>query len=309
MTLRLVTPPTIEPVSVQEVMAWGRISSTSQEPAPGAVTAALASPAAPGNVDNGAHRYLATFVTADGETQAGVVSSAVTVANKTINGQVSLTGIPLGGSLVTSRKLYRTTAGGSTYLLLATLADNTTTVYTDNIADTSLGSGAPTVNTTTDPMIAMMVTAARVMAEERTGRKLITQTWEQVYDAFPESELKLDILPVQSISFVHYTDEDEAVQTLSASAYSLDADSLPGWLLPAYGETWPSTLAAAQTVIVRMVVGYGDARADVPAVFRQWIAAQVAASFDNPSGILQGEAQPLPFIDGLLDAQDIRMIA
>src|SRR5262245_36044250 len=117
MTLRIITPPAIEPVKVREVMAWSRISTSAQEPAPPANTAALASPAAPGNVDNGAHRYLATFVTADGETQAGIVSEAVTVTNKSVNGKVELTGIALGGASVTSRKLYRTTAGGSTYLL------------------------------------------------------------------------------------------------------------------------------------------------------------------------------------------------
>lgn len=43
---------------------------------------------------------------------------------------------------VTSRKLYRTTAGGAVYFPLATIADNTTTVYTDNVADASLGSTA-----------------------------------------------------------------------------------------------------------------------------------------------------------------------
>ena len=58
-----------------------------------------------------------------------------------------------------------------------------------------------------------------------------------------------------------------------------------------------------------MLVGYGDTSASVPAEFRQWIAAQVAASFDNPSGLLQGQAQPLSYIDRLLDAYDIRMIA
>jgi hypothetical protein len=48
---------------------------------------------------------------------------------------------------VTSRKLYRTAAGGSTYLLAATIADNSTTTYTDSLVDGSLGAAAPTVLT------------------------------------------------------------------------------------------------------------------------------------------------------------------
>lgn len=292
-----------------EACAWARISSTQQEPAPGALTAALASPAAAGNVDDGAHRYLLTFVTADGETQAGTVSSSVTVADKTVNGQVALTAIPIGGPLVTARKIYRTAAGGSTYMLLATIADNTTTTYTDNIADSALGVGAPSANTTSDPLVARLITAARRIAEARTGRVFITQTWEQVLDSFPENELRLDIMPVQSITSVSYIDENEATQTLDSSLYALDKDTIPSWLLPAYGEEWPTTLDAAQAVTVRLVAGYGDSAADVPAEIRQWIAAQVAAAYDNPSGLLDGNAQPLKFVDALLDQLDIRMIA
>src|SRR5574340_1131128 len=102
----VVTPPATEPVTVAEVLSHCRIDASNQEPPPSAVTVALASPAVAGNVDNGAHRYLATFVTADGETQAGEVSSVVTVADKTVNGKVTVSGIPVGGNAVTARKLY-----------------------------------------------------------------------------------------------------------------------------------------------------------------------------------------------------------
>jgi hypothetical protein len=45
---------------------------------------------------------------------------------------------------VNTRKIYRTVAGGSTFKLVTTIADNTTTTYTDNTADGSLGANAPT---------------------------------------------------------------------------------------------------------------------------------------------------------------------
>lgn len=104
---------------------------------PGACAAALAGAGA-GNVDNGTHAYKVTLVTAAGET-AGGTGVTVTVVNKTANGQVSLTGIPTGtAGVVTSRKVYRTKAGGGPFYLLTTLGDNTTTTYTDNTADGSL---------------------------------------------------------------------------------------------------------------------------------------------------------------------------
>jgi uncharacterized phiE125 gp8 family phage protein len=308
MTLRLITAPAVECVTVAEVMAWSRIDASGAEPAPGAVTATLAAPPIAGNVNNGAHRYLAVFATADGTTQAGTISAAVTVADNTVNGKVELTAIPLGGALVTSRKLYRTAANGSTYLLLATLADNTTTVYTDNIADASLGAAAPSTNTTSDPMLAMLIKAARQVAENITGRGLITQTWEQVLDKFPAKEIEIGMLPILSITSVKYYDETGALQTMSSADYVLDQDTLPGWVLPAQDVSWPSTMDMAQAVIIRFVAGYGAAGSSVPANIRMWISAQCAAAYNNPDALMDGKYVCLPFLDGLLDPYRLRWL-
>jgi hypothetical protein len=58
-----------------------------------------------------------------------------------------LTNIPIGPSGTTGRKVYRTVANGSTYKLLTTIANNTTTTFTDTTADASLGATAPTSDT------------------------------------------------------------------------------------------------------------------------------------------------------------------
>jgi uncharacterized phiE125 gp8 family phage protein len=230
------------------------------------------------------------------------------VADKTVNGKVELTAIPLGGALVTSRKIYRTAAAGSAYLLLATLADNTTTVYTDNIADSALGAAAPSVNSTSDPLLTMLIKAARQVAENITGRGFITQTWEQVYDKFPAREIEIGMLPIQSITSLKYYDADGVLQTMDSADYVLDVDTLPGWVLPAYGVSWPSTYDSAQSVIVRFVAGYGGAGSSIPAEIRMWISAQCAAAYDNPSGLMDGKAAALRFIDGLLDAYRLRWL-
>src|ERR1041385_2427052 len=96
-----------------------------------------------GNLSNGVYSYKVTFVNALGESVPSSASAPVTVTNNATNGQISLANIPTSSDpSVTSRKLYRTVHDGSSYLLLTTISDNTTTTYTDNIADGSLTTAA-----------------------------------------------------------------------------------------------------------------------------------------------------------------------
>lgn len=116
--------------------------------APGAVTAALAGAGA-GNLSAGDYKWKLTFVTDYGETEAGTISATVTVADPSTNGKAAISAIPTDSTgRVRNRKLYRTTAGGSTYKLVTTIYDNITTTYTDNVADASLGATAPSSNNT-----------------------------------------------------------------------------------------------------------------------------------------------------------------
>ncbi len=319
MSIVVYTAPAVEPVSVAEVMAHLRLDAGNTEPPPGAITVALASPAIAGNVTAGAHRYAITFVTADGETQAGTVSAAVTVADAAVNGKVSLTAIPIGGALVTSRKLYRTAANGTVYLLLATLADNTTTSYTDNTADASLGAGAPTTNTTSDPLLNMLIASARMAAETYLHRYLITQTLDAYFDSFPQypnpaysqygTKWEIRLPPLQSVTSITYVDTDGATQTLAADQYLVDAKSQPAKIAPAYGLSWPSTRQQSNAVVIRFVAGYGVASA-VPQCIKSWILMRIAAMYENRSQLIVGQgftAMSIPndYTDGLLDSERV----
>lgn len=130
------------------VKRW-RVDLPSGPAKPGsAITGALAGAGA-GNVDNGTHSYKFTFVTTDGyESGGAAVSNTVTVADKTVNGKVDLTGIIAGPAGTAKRRVYRTIAGAAVtgpWKLLTEIADNVTTTYQDNTADASLGATiAPT---------------------------------------------------------------------------------------------------------------------------------------------------------------------
>jgi hypothetical protein len=105
-----------------------------------------------GNVDNGSHTYAFCYVSPYGESDLSPISAGVTVADKTVNGQVDVSGIAVGPDGTTARKLFRTVAGsGGSHKLVATLSDNVTTTYRDNIADASLGAAHAVVISTTPP--------------------------------------------------------------------------------------------------------------------------------------------------------------
>jgi uncharacterized phiE125 gp8 family phage protein len=196
----------------------------------------------------------------------------VTVADKTVNGQVALSGIPVGGSFVTARRIYRTTAGGSSYLLLATLANNTATTYTDNIADSALGAEAPSVNTTVNPQLLSWIPSARQICETFTRRRLIEQVvdWKLDGAAVPcgSDVLRLPFGNVTAIGFISYVDTAGVTQTWSSSEYRTDLPTgekcTRGRIEPAYGYTWPSTRSVIAAMTIRMTAGYGATRASVP---------------------------------------------
>jgi hypothetical protein len=80
-----------------------------------------------------------TTTTFDDTTADGSLGATCPTLNTTGSGQVNLTSVVTGPAGTTSRKIYRTAVGGSTFKLQSTIADNVTTTATDNTADSSLG--------------------------------------------------------------------------------------------------------------------------------------------------------------------------
>lgn len=110
-------------------------------------------PTAGGAVTAGTHQYKVSFVYSNGqESLASVASNQITTAAGNLT--VPLTDISTGNSLVAARNIYRTAAGGSTYLFLAQITDNSTATYSDIIADSALTTNEPSVTGIYDIVIA-----------------------------------------------------------------------------------------------------------------------------------------------------------
>ena len=106
---------------------------------PPTTTSTVASQAV--GVLTGDYRYKVVYVNSQSvEGDVGPVTVTFTAAGATLR----VSDIPVAPQSfgVSSRRLYRTAAGGSTFKRLTTISDNTTTTYDDNIADAALGADA-----------------------------------------------------------------------------------------------------------------------------------------------------------------------
>ena len=155
------------------------------------------------------------------------------------------------------------------------------------------------------------IPAARMLAEHQTGRALIVQTWDQWLDSFRDSQgVALGSIPLMapavSITTFTYIDTAGDQQVLAETTdYVLDTARDPGYVVPAYGTSWPDTYATINAVRVRFVAGYANAAA-VPAAIRHWMLMQIAAMFAHREAFTAAAATmpaelPNRFVDALLD--------
>lgn len=155
-----------------------------------------------------------------------------------------------------------------------------------------------------DTLIAAYIAAARMDAENRLARALVTQTWELTLDAF-HAVIELPMAPLASVTSIKYLDSAGVEQTLDPASYYADTDSEPGAIVPGYGLVWPATRDQRNAVRVRYVAGYGADGTFVPASIRQWILLRIGALYENRESAVAGQqiqAASRDFADGLLDA-------
>lgn len=127
-----------------------------------------------------------------------------------------------------------------------------------------------------DSLIEGLIAAATEHVELYTGRAIVSQTWEAVFDDFSDA-MALTKGPVSSVTSVKYFDISEVEQTVDPGNYALDAASDPAWVVKASDYTWPEVAEGVNNVIIRFVSGYST----VPAPIKQAILLLVGQWYDN----------------------------
>lgn len=151
-----------------------------------------------------------------------------------------------------------------------------------------------------DALITRLIKVARVAAEDRTERSLITTTWQITLDAFPDA-IALPMPPLLSVTSLQYIDLAGVLRTLSPADYIVDTASQPGYVVPGVDKAWPDTQARINAVTVTYTAGYGATAADVPAPITQWILLAIGDMYANRARSADKPVVPQRFADGLLD--------
>lgn len=140
-----------------------------------------------------------------------------------------------------------------------------------------------------------LIVTARMAAEDRTHRTLLSrQRWQLTLDAWP-SILTLPRPPLLQIDQVSYRDTGGVLTTLAPAATRVQG----GQLLPAWGTTWPTVATGEGVITIDYTAGYGS-RSAVPGPLCQWILLALA-DFDVIRGrSAERPAVPHNFADELL---------
>jgi hypothetical protein len=140
-------------------------------------------------------------------------------------------------------------------------------------------------------LISSLITAGREYCEKRSHLAFITQTYDLFLDAWDNrpwsnltgyvgwsamsgttiynnawrtNQVNIPVGPVQSVTFVKYTDQGQNLQTWDPSNYLISTGN-PGRLAPIQNVVFPAVATQIDAVQIRTVAGFGDEETDVPA--------------------------------------------
>ena len=138
-----------------------------------------------------------------------------------------------------------------------------------------------------DENVTRLIKAATSHVQQMTGRALLTQNWRLLLDSFPGGAIRVPMPPLHSVEAVTYIDAAGQEQTLPSSDYTVDSSGLFGAIWPAFGKSWPATIAHPMAVKVEFTAGYGDAAA-VPADLQAALLLLVGHYDQNREAVVVG---------------------
>lgn len=137
-----------------------------------------------------------------------------------------------------------------------------------------------------DDLLNAIIYAGIEHVQNLTGRKLLTQTWEYYLDEFPDDSIKIPFGNLQSVTSIKYKDSDATETTLTENTDYLvecNEDQTGNIVLP-YGESWPSfTAYPSKPITIKFVCGWTTADL-VPYAIKAALKLICADMYENREG-------------------------
>ena len=148
--------------------------------------------------------------------------------------------------------------------------------------------------TADDTYITSIIKAATQLSEEYTNRFFIDTVIDQTCSDFAQLQT-LFKSKVSAVAHVKYYDNDNSLQTLSATIYDTQLQYEPSQIQLAENQSFPSITKRNDAVVARYTVGYGSAASDVPEIIKQAILLTIGNFYQNRNSVVIGRiATELP---------------
>lgn len=257
---KLITPPTLEPVSLTEIKNHIRlISSLPSEDRTPVVTVQ------PGEYPIG--DITGAWVDVSGYNSYVEVQSISNEDTATLdliieesNDQTEIAEFHTFAQITTAndgRFYSQDYTGGKRYIrVIGTVANAAVNVGVNVIKDSPVCSEDTWLNETRE--------VVREEAEEHQGRSFLTTEWELILNDWPKNKngcyinyIEIEKTPIQSIESIKYIDSDGVEHTFSDTKYYLDTGQFWPRICLNYGESWPSeTLRETGAILIAFTAGY-----------------------------------------------------
>jgi uncharacterized phiE125 gp8 family phage protein len=142
------------------------------------------------------------------------------------------------------------------------------------------------------------IQAARLWAEEYTGRAFLTQTWSLTVDRVYDGNVPLILprSPLIDVTSVKVYDTEDAETTVSTSNYRVDTTTEPGrLLLTTSAGSWGSSYRPYGALQVIYRAGYGATEDLVPAPIRQAVLLLATEFNERLEAASEFDVREVPF--------------
>ena len=144
-----------------------------------------------------------------------------------------------------------------------------------------------------DVYISTLIIAARRAVEQRSGLRMMTQSWSLFIDCWPNGEAQsLGLSPVSSVDDIIAFSDTDVSSTYDPAHYYLDAVAKPARVILRNGRLPPRGYRPVNNIEIRFKAGFGATSANVPQDLRQAMLLAIGYWFQN-RGDVAADALPL----------------